>query len=219
MTVPGPTSTLPFASNLLNSIHAFSLPATLPASSLPGILKECHRTLASASRPSSPTIPGTTPPEPTKAGTLHLTILDPSPLPSTLGPRLRAWLDSHLILNLEKQFRCTNPSRLFPIWLEDEGLRAEGSTRLTVCFLASVNTKEAENLIIDHESTSSETVDRGDILKQELKSVVGRTLWKEMWGSYVQADRWWWEDECIIEECERMATCWEYAVIEAVKEG
>jgi len=140
------------------------------------------------------------------------------------------WLDIHLILHLEKQFRCLNPSRLFPIWLEDEGLRAEGSTRLTVRFLASVNAKDAENLITDQESLyegsingdideAKNRMERGAIVKQELKSVVGRMLWKEMWGSYVQADRWWWEDDNIIEECERMGTCWEYSVIEAVKEG
>ncbi|TVY49783.1 hypothetical protein LCER1_G008132 [Lachnellula cervina] len=219
MPISRPNSSLPFASNLFNSMHAFSLPAILPASSLPGVLKECHRTLISASCPSSPTIPGTTPPEPGKAGILHLTILDPSPIPSTLGPILRAWLDIHLILNLEKQFRCINPSRLFPIWLEDAGLRAEGSTRLTVCFLASVNAKEAEDLLVDQDSTSSDAVDKSAIVKQELKSVVGRMLWKEIWGSYVQADRWWWEDTSIIEECEKMGTCWEYAVIQAVKEG
>ena len=39
-----------------------------------------------------------------------------------------------------------------------------------------------------------------------------------MWGAYVQGDKWWWEDESILEECERMGTVWEYAVIEAVKE-
>ncbi|TVY82785.1 hypothetical protein LSUE1_G004967, partial [Lachnellula suecica] len=195
--VPGPTSQLPFASNIFSSIHAFSLPAALPASSLPAMLKECHRTLTSdASSPPSPTIPGTSPPRSARAGTLHLTILDPSPLPSTLGPLLRAWLDSHLILNLEKQFRCINPSRLFPIWLEDEGLRAEGSTRLTVLFLASVNAKDVENLLIDPETGAGIdevekakcSMERAEIVKQELKSVVGRMLWKEIWGSFVQAE-------------------------------
>lgn len=53
--------------------------------------------------------------------------------------------------------------------------------------------------------------------KQELKSVVGRMMWKEMWGPYVQAGTWWWEDESVVEECERMQTCWEYSIIEAVK--
>ena len=61
--------------------------------------------------------------------------------------------------------------------------------------------------------------DGGERVKQELKSVMGRMLWKEMWGSFVQGEKWWWEDENVIEECERMGTVWEYAVIEAVKEG
>lgn len=74
-------------------------------------------------------------------------------------------------------------------------------------------------MLVDQDSTSSDAVDKSAIVKQELKSVVGRMLWKEIWGSYVQADRWWWEDTSIIEECEKMGTCWEYAVIQAVKEG
>jgi hypothetical protein len=61
--------------------------------------------------------------------------------------------------------------------------------------------------------------DGGEGIKQELKSVVGRMLWKEMWGSFVQGEKWWWEDDSVVEECERMGTVWEYAVIEAVKEG
>jgi hypothetical protein len=55
--------------------------------------------------------------------------------------------------------------------------------------------------------------------RQELKSVVGRMLWKEMWGGYVEGEKWWWDDESVVEECERMGTCWDYAVIEGVKEG
>jgi hypothetical protein len=43
-------------------------------------------------------------------------------------------------------------------------------------------------------------------------------LWKEMWGSYVKGE-WWWDDESVVEECERMGTCWEYVIIEAIKEG
>ena len=55
--------------------------------------------------------------------------------------------------------------------------------------------------------------------RQELKSVVGRMLWREMWGGYVVGEKWWWDDESVVEECERMGTFWEYAVIEGVKEG
>ncbi|PMD34380.1 hypothetical protein L207DRAFT_437301 [Hyaloscypha variabilis F] len=215
LAVPGPTSQLPYASNIFTSIQAFCLPALLPAASLPLILKECHRTLISAPSPASPTEPApfsssTTlvPHKPDiKAGTLHLTILDPSPLPSTLGPRLRAWLDTHLILNLERQFRCINPSRLFPIWLADAGLRGEGSTIVNVRFFASVGMET-----VGGEEEAERT-------RQELKSVVGRMLWREMWGGYVVGEKWWWDDESVVEECERMGTFWEYAVIEGVKEG
>jgi hypothetical protein len=86
-------------------------------------------------------------------------------------------------------------------------LRAEGSTIVTVRFFASLG--------IDTAIGDDET----DRTKQELKSVVGRLLWKEMWGGFVEGEMWWWDDESVVEECERMGTCWEYAVIEAVKEG
>jgi hypothetical protein len=223
LTVPGPTSQLPYASNIFSSIHAFYLPSLLPASSIPSILRECHRTLMSGGEIGTAISTGPftaingPPQSESKAGTLHLTILDPSPLPSTLGPRLRTWLDNHLILNLEKKFRCINPCRLFPIWLADAGLRAVGSTILPVQFLACCNASQTSK-IKDENGFKSPGIGAEERTKQELKSVVGRMLWKEMWGSYVQTDKWWWEDEHIVEECERMQTCWEYAIIEAVKQ-
>lgn len=76
-----------------------------------------------------------------------------------------------------------------------------------VQFLACVNDKPA----------SDEDAEVG--LKRELKSVVGRMLWKEMWGSFVEGERWWWEVEEIVEECGLLGTRWEYAVIEGVREG
>ncbi|KAL2074556.1 hypothetical protein VTL71DRAFT_8334 [Oculimacula yallundae] len=259
--VPGPNSQLPYASNIFSEIHAFSIPSLLPASSIPSILKECHRTLTTAPlqlsitaassnstnstilNPTNSSKSKFTAPNSSRGGTLHLTILDPSPLPATLGPRLRAWLDNYLLLHLEKQFRCLNPSRLFPVWLSDAGLRAEGSTIVNVRFYASVtalsrnnatstaggdgrgngNMSGSHNLTSDGDGESatngSGSSEDAETIKQELKSIVGRMLWREMWGSYVQGEKWWWEDERIVEECERMGTMWEYAVIEAVKEG
>ncbi|KAF8853647.1 hypothetical protein BDZ45DRAFT_598261 [Acephala macrosclerotiorum] len=205
LTVPAPTPHLPYASNIFSSIHSFNLPSLLPASSIPSILSECHRVLASPSLPGNSSQATITPSNSnafeSKGGTLHLTILDPSPLPGTLGPRLRTWLDNHLVLNLEKQFRCINPSRLLPDWLADAGLRAEGSTVTYVKFFASVPSVAWED----------------GRVKQELKSVVGRMLWKEIWGSFVVGEKWWWDDESVVDECERMGTVWEYAVIDAVK--
>ncbi len=59
---------------------------------------------------------------------------------------------------------------------------------------------------------------------EELKVVIGRMLWEEMWGKFCvdiagsEAKRWW-EDGEIIEECVRIGTTWEFLVLEAVKEG
>jgi len=54
--------------------------------------------------------------------------------------------------------------------------------------------------------------------KVQLKTVVGRALWKEMWGSFVEAEQWWWEDKDIVRECLELKTRWEWSVIEGVKE-
>ncbi|TEY61337.1 hypothetical protein BOTCAL_0170g00030 [Botryotinia calthae] len=205
LAVPGPTSQLSYASNIFGAVHSIGLPSLLPSSSIPSILKECHRTLTS-SRTSTSEIPasptaisglGTTQP-----GIIYLTVLDPCPVPSSLGPRLRSWLDTHLTVNLEKQFRCLNPTRLFPLWLADTGLWAEGSCTSSLKFLACVGIVNGEEQV-----------------EWQLKSAVGRMLWKEMWGTYVEGGKWWWDDAAIVEECERMGTCWAGSIIEAVKEG
>lgn len=205
LAVPGPTSQLSYASNIFVAIHSLGLPSLLPSSSIPTILKECHRTLTSSRTPISETPASPTSPSgfaTIHPGILHLTILDSSPVPSSLGPRLRAWLDSHLNVNLEKQFRCLNPTRLFPLWLADAGLWAEGSCTSSLKFLACVGSVNGEEQV-----------------EWQLKSIIGRMLWKEMWGSYVEGDKWWWDDAAIVEECERMGTCWAGSIIEAVKEG
>jgi len=198
---------LPYASNIFTSIHAISMPSLFPSQSLPTLLKECQRIL----------IP---------SGSLRLTLLDPSPVPSTLGSRLHTYLDTHLLINLEHQFRCIHPNRLFPLWLADAGLRAHGSTIATIKFQAAIS-KDASS---GSTHTGSEgdgsgdgeledAVKRSQEVKQQLKSQIGRMLWKEMWGAFVEGDMWWWDDELIVEECERLGTRWEYSVIEAVKGG
>ncbi|TQS39324.1 hypothetical protein Golomagni_00151 [Golovinomyces magnicellulatus] len=225
--VAAPKTQLPYPVNEFTSISAFSMPILFPASSIPAVLKECQRILVSPSLPASPTIPAVFDSssrknlfEPTRGGTLHLTILDPTPVQATIGPRLRGWLDSHLIINLERNFRCINPSRLYPVWLADAGLNAEGSKNVHIRFFASVTCSKIPSIPTDSESgdLGSEEVEKNDFLNLELKSIAGRMLWKEMWGSFVLGEKWWWEDEEIMEECEKLGTCWEYTVIEAVKE-
>ncbi len=226
LSVPSPSSRLPYATGIFTEIHAFPLPALLPASLIPHLLKECHRTLKSSGTPSPSYHESSTaiiPPEQDIIrGKLYLTIINPSPLPNTLGPRLRDWLDNHLILNLEQQFRCINPSRLFPIWLADAGLRGEGTSISSTRFFAYAPPESSHSAGRGPSGTGSRTaeieVDQNEFNSEELKSMVGRMLWKEMWGSFVEGDEWWWDDKSVIEECERIGTCWEYTMIEAVKE-
>lgn len=189
------SATFPVAQGLFGAAYSLSLPSLLPSPEIVGLLKSVHRCL-------------------TIGGTLHLTLIDPLPSAVTLGPRLRAWLDEHLLFNLERNFRCMNPSKLFPIWLADASLRAEGSTITTVKYLA-VSPLSAEGTDVGVDAAHFDD----KLVKQELRSLVGRMLWMEVWGQFIEADSWWWEDRHILQECNHMRTTWEYSIIEAVKDG
>jgi len=173
-----------------------------------------------------------------RGGTLHLKIVDPCPVPATLGPRLRDWLDHHLVFDLERQFRCLHPIRLFPAWLAEAGLYADGSTITKMTFLASTTTSlersrprmsTKNDRSEDTEQTTIRNIKQGGVqeeqpyekdITQELQTMVGRLLWKEIWGPYVhlKGGKWWWEDNDILDECCLRRTLWEYAMIEAIKE-
>ncbi|KAF6842533.1 hypothetical protein CMUS01_03000 [Colletotrichum musicola] len=187
-------SAFPVAPSLFGAVYSLSLPALLPSPEVPGLLKSVHKCLA-------------------HGGTFHLTLIDPLPVTSTLGPRMRAWIEDNLIFNLERNFRCMNPSKLFPLWLADASLRAEGSTITTVKFFAVPPTDKPDTATTDAEQLAERAI------KQELRSLVGRLLWKEVWGQYITADKWWWEHADIADECDQLKTAWEYSVIEAVKES
>ena len=59
----------------------------------------------------------------------------------------------------------------------------------------------------------------GPELEAELRSEVVRMLWNDVWGQYVTADKWWWEDPEIVDECNRLDTHWDVRMIEAVKQS
>ncbi|KAL0932982.1 uncharacterized protein CTRU02_211945 [Colletotrichum truncatum] len=187
-------SAFPVAQSLFGAVYSLALPALLPSPEVPGLLKNVHRCLS-------------------VGGTFHLTLIDPLPITSTLGPRMRAWVEGNLIFNLEKNFRCMNPSKLFPLWLADASLRAEGSTITTVKFFAMPPAGKPDTATTDAEQLAERAV------KQELRSLVGRMLWREVWGQYITADKWWWEHPDIVEECAQLKTAWEYSIIEAVKDA
>lgn len=81
-------------------------------------------------------------------------------------------------------------------------------------FLASVEESPTTDGVAQEQGAVS-----AECTKQELKSTTGRMLWKEMWGPFVEGKKWWWEDDRIVEECRALGTCWEYAIIESVREG
>ncbi|KAK4225001.1 hypothetical protein QBC38DRAFT_280556 [Podospora fimiseda] len=185
------TPSLSFSDNSYISVHSLSMPSLLAGQEVPRLLKGIRRCLASQ-------------------GTLHMTLIDPSPASRSLGPRMREWLDQNLIINLESEFRCISPSRLFPKWLADARLCGEGSSVTRVKFPA---------IFHQHPDGSINGSQDGESpIETELQSVVGRMLWQEVWGKAVRGNSWWWEDPECIKECIEHGTFFEYFLIEAVKQ-
>lgn len=198
MTCPAVSaSAVGVATEAFSAVNCLPIASILPSSDLPRLLQNIFRVLA----------PG---------GYLNMVIVDPLPTPSSVGPALRQWLDENLIFNLEQQFRCTNPSRNFPVWLLEANMRAKGSVITTARFQA-VFTEDYEG-DGDGSSSGSGSVFEAATMR-ELRTTVGRMLWREVWGPFVGADSWWWEVPKIVEECLSMDTCWEYSVIAACKES
>lgn len=165
-------------------IRASTLPSLLPSSELPKLLRECYRLLA----------PG---------GMLELRIMDAAPVRNTAGPKMRAWIEDRLLLNLERQFRCSKPCMLVPAWVHDAGFEltypASGSIMRLPC---------------------AALPDSADV-EEELQTRVGQFMWKSMWGDFVDDElsevRWWWEDEEVMQECLERKTMFECGAIFAHK--
>lgn len=192
MTCPAiSASAVGVATEAFSAVNCLPIASILPSSDLPRLLQNIFRVLA----------PG---------GFLNMVIVDP--MPNSAGPALRKWLDENLIFNLEQQFRCTNPSRNFPVWLLEAGLRAKGSVITTARFQAIIPPGDGSS------NNNGGGVSEGATMR-ELRTVVGRMLWREIWGPFVGADKWWWEVPKIVEECVSRDTCWEYSVIAACKES
>ncbi|KAK0651762.1 hypothetical protein B0T16DRAFT_454187 [Cercophora newfieldiana] len=173
---------LPLVANRYSKVYCLCMPSMMPSQDIPRLLRSVHRCLA-------------------PKGSLHLTVIDPSPATHSLGPKMRHWLDQNLILHLEAQFRCISPSRLLPAWLADARLRADGSVISRMkCYAVC---KPGQN---------------GVGIEAQLRSTVGRKLWQEVWGGFVLGANWWWDDPECVEECMELGTYFEYSLIEAVKD-
>ncbi|KAK8058699.1 hypothetical protein PG994_009147 [Apiospora phragmitis] len=140
-------------------------------------------------------------------GALHLTIIDPQPVSASMGPLLRQWLFEKLLINLEQSSRTTYPSETLPAWLGLGRLRGQGSTIVTVSVPA-----------IPEGLGKIEGVKKQSSAKTELRCLVMRMLWQEVWGGFVRANRWWWEERDIVAECIELGTYWQHSHIVAVKE-
>ena len=145
-------------------------------------------------------------------GVLHLTLIDPLPVASSMGPCMHAWMENNLLHHLERRFRCINPTRLFPQWLSEAELRGVGSELARVKFLAIPPRTRAA--LIDESLELYEWS-----VNDQLSSIAGRMLWMEVWGVSAKTNCWWWHDPDCVAECRRLKTYWEYTVLEAVKES
>jgi len=196
-----PSVSFPIAPQFFSKAYSLNLPSLVPSTEIPALLRNIHRGLA-------------------PRGTLHLTVIDPAPVRATVGPRMQAWLDERLLLNLQRHFRCMSPSQLLPSWLADAQLRGEGSMITKLKFPAVTLSGLGPGAACgDGRSGGRNGAENQDVeVEAELRSEVARMLWNEVWGQYVTADKWWWEDSDILEECRRLDTYWEVRMIEAVKQ-
>ncbi|KAI1799825.1 hypothetical protein F4811DRAFT_71956 [Daldinia bambusicola] len=177
----------PLAPHLYSTVTCLPMPALFPSSEIPPLLRHIYRCL-------------------TPGGALHLTLIDPQPVSSSMGPKLRQWLFENLLIQLEKKCRTTLPSDTFPAWLAVAKLRGFGSTITTISVRA----------VHEGAATTEDTNDKTSV-ESELRCLVSRMLWQEIWGKFVHADRWWWEEEDIVQECIERGTYWQYSHIVAVK--
>lgn len=191
-----PNPPVSVAPDSFNAVYCLSIASMVPSQSIPALLQNIHRCLVTG-------------------GVLNMTLIDPSPAGGTVGPRLHHWLEENLLVNAERQFRCVNPLKVFPGWLADAGLYAVTSVSSTFRLQAAIppagepgSEASSRYSVVDHDQ---------ERVGLELRSTVGKALWKEVWGSFVKGDNWWWDDEDIIDECLRLGTYWQYGIIEAAK--
>ncbi|MBE3046569.1 hypothetical protein IMZ48_29375 [Candidatus Bathyarchaeota archaeon] len=189
-----PMAMLPPVSRIYSAAYSIFLTSAVPWKEIPDVLKSVRRLLM-------------------HGATFHLTMIDPMPFATEVGPFFRGWLVKHLVQPLERKRRCTTPLAFFPGLLEENCLWGEGSTTKIGRFYA-VARANGGNLEEDEPNFETRA------LKTELRSEVGRMIWKEVWGPFVEDDgKMWWDYPDIIQECVQMGTWWRYVMFDCVREG
>ncbi|KAF2196537.1 hypothetical protein GQ43DRAFT_452281 [Delitschia confertaspora ATCC 74209] len=139
-------------------------------------------------------------------GMLEIRIMDASPVRRTAGPKMRSWVEDRVSLNLERLFRCSKPCLLVPNWVSDAGFELRGRFPSARGHMMQMPCAVAND---------------GCHPDDELPMLVGRALWKDIWGSFVSDEpgetRWWWEDDAVIQECLEHQTVFECGALYAYK--
>ncbi|KAK0739690.1 hypothetical protein B0T21DRAFT_410022 [Apiosordaria backusii] len=196
---PWPVSpSLALEANKFASVHCLSMPSLLASQEIPQLLRKIYHCLA-------------------PQGALHLVVIDPSPVAHSLGPHMREWLEENLTINLEAEFRCVTPSRVFPRWLEAAKLSGPNSVTTKSKFQA-IPPSQSHNDDGKGKAKEIDSQDQESLVMGDLRSVVGRMLWQEVWGKNVRGAAWWWQIPECVEECIQLGTYWEYSIMEAIKD-
>ncbi|KAL7922130.1 hypothetical protein ACQKWADRAFT_327209 [Trichoderma austrokoningii] len=195
VSVPSVSPTeFPIAPRIYESVYSLTLPSVCPLSLLPGILNNAYKCL-------------------NKKGFIRLILIDPLPRAATLGTRMKMWIEENLLRNLAKHGKCMSPSTAFPQLLAQAHLRGDGSILTTTKFYAVPGS--AINRDQDAAKDSMQTENEA---KAQVRSLIGRMLWVEVWGPYVTCNKWWWDDPECVAECLELGTLWEYHAVKGVKE-
>lgn len=179
------------------SAYAYSMPSRYPASELEGILRNVRASLRAG-------------------GILNLVLIDPMPCLGSMGEHMWRWMNRYVTSRLEGLDCCLEPTRRFPKLLGNAGLRGEGSRCTKIKFYAlqqsSISGRRDPDRSIDELREELET-------KAQVRTLVGRLVWMETWGSLIepQPTKWWWEDKNCVDECLLLGTFWEMQQIEAVR--
>ncbi|KAM0517789.1 hypothetical protein ACHAPE_004767 [Trichoderma viride] len=121
--------------------------------------------------------------------------------------------EENLLRNLAKQGKCMSPSTAFPHLLAQAHLRGDGSTLTTTKFYAVPG-----SAISKDQDEAKDSVQTEKEAKAQVRSLVGRMLWVEVWGPYVTCKKWWWDDPECVAECLELGTLWEYHAVKGAKE-
>lgn len=135
-------------------------------------------------------------------GQLNLTIMDAMPIAHTTGPRMNAWLQENLLVKLQLYSRAYKPSQMTPYWLQEAGFVVNPKNSISLALPAAINANKTPLSEIE-----------------ELSVVICRCFWKLIWGTFIAADKWWWQDRRILEECKFLKTRWEFHAFSCSKEA